>query len=86
MADTKPRGAVYALQNPAVAASPVLTEDYVIRAFTVSHNTLVCEQVDGFHPMNGESIAQTVMGKIEGAHHPANAGTRQGATSRYAAY
>lgn len=65
---TKARGAVYALRNPAVAASPVLTADYVIRAFTVSHATLATEQCDGFHAMNGYSIAETVAMKIEGVH------------------
>lgn len=44
------------------------------------------DRCDGFHAMRGETIAHTVMAKIEGAHHPDNIGTRQGATSRYAAY
>lgn len=83
---TKARGAVYALQNEDVKASPVLTVDYVIRAYTVTHATLVCEQVDGFRAMTGESIAETVKGKIMGAHHTVNRGTKQGATSRYAVY
>lgn len=83
---TKARAAVYALANDGVKASAVLTVDYVIRAFTVTHATLACEQADGFRAMTGETIAQTVMGKIAGAHHPANRGTKQGASSRYAAY
>ncbi len=52
----------------------------------VDKATRLEDQCAQFYPMAGETIAQTVMMKIEGAHHPDNIGTKQGATSRYAAY
>lgn len=40
------------------------------RARLVSEATRTADRCDGFHPMMGHSIAQTVMMKIEGVHMP----------------
>lgn len=52
----------------------------------VTPATRAADRCDGFQPMEGFTIAQTVSMKIHGAHMPHHRGTRQGASSIYAAY
>lgn len=53
----------------------------IVTAATRKHDSC-----DGFHAMNGYTIAQTVAMKIHGAHLASNRKTRQHADSIYSAY
>lgn len=85
---TNARAAVYALREPLVQQCPELTEDRVIRDYTVSEKTAREEAIDSFYPMAGYTIAQTVAMKIEGIHAPRQGAhdTRKGPIHTYAVY
>lgn len=52
----------------------------------VSDATRTAERCDGFRPVRGWTIAQSVAARIDGVMHPANARTRQSHKSIYAIY